>query len=79
MSHLIQIGNSMGVRIPKPVIQEAGLADCEIKMQIVEEGVLLIPISNPREGWEEVAKSQTKKEKICFEGGNDFDDKDWKW
>ena len=78
---LIQIGNSMGVRIPKPIIQQAGLDSGELTMHLVEEGLLLTVAKPKRAGWEETAKMQTilNKEELPFKGGNDFDKEDWKW
>ncbi len=49
-SKIIQIGNSRGVRIPRALLEQAGLTD-EIEMR-VEEGKLIIQTANhPRQGW----------------------------
>ena len=52
MSTLIAIGNSQGIRIPKPVIKQAKLENTELEFVVVENGLLIMPIHKPdRDGW----------------------------
>lgn len=54
-TRLVRIGNSRGVRIPKPLIERAGLTD-EVELRI-EAGVITIrPVTGARAGWAEAAK-----------------------
>jgi antitoxin MazE len=53
MTHLIKIGNSQGIRIPKPLIQQARLEGKELELHVVSEGILVSPAKRPREGWQE--------------------------
>jgi len=53
MAQLIKIGNSQGIRIPKPFIEQAHLQGKELKLQIVDDGLLLSPNKKRREGWKE--------------------------
>lgn len=53
MTHLIKIGNSQGIRIPKPLIQQAQLEGKELELHVVREGILVSPAKKPREGWRE--------------------------
>jgi len=52
MAHLVQIGNSRGIRIPKSIIEQAQLDGKELKLQVVEEGLLIISSKHPRADWE---------------------------
>ncbi len=52
MARLIKIGNSQGIRIPKPILQQAKLEGMELDIQVVEQGILVTPKKKPREGWE---------------------------
>ena len=46
-----KMGNSQGVLIPKPVLQQLGLADTA-DMQVKDGVIEIRPIKrNPREGW----------------------------
>lgn len=83
MSHLIQIGNSHGVRIPKTLIEQAGLLDAELTFKVVAEGLLITPSSRPRNGWEEAFKTAEAKEpddlSIMQNIQNKFDTEEWEW
>ncbi len=52
-----KMGNSQGVLIPKPLLQQIGLAD---RAEMVVEGDALVirrPKSAPRSGWAEASKA----------------------
>lgn len=50
-THIVQIGNSRGVRIPKPLLDQTGLQG-EVEI-MAEDGTLVIrPTRKPREGWD---------------------------
>lgn len=75
---LISIGNSMGIRIPKPIITQARLDQGEFELKVVEEGVLLSPIKKNRQGWAEIAKTHGQQE-LLLDGPNQFDTEEWHW
>lgn len=47
---LIPIGNSRGVRIPKPFIEQCGLAE-EVEMDVQDCMILIHSPRRPRSGW----------------------------
>jgi antitoxin MazE len=52
MAALTRIGNSQGIRIPKPIIEQAKLEGVEIELEVTPEGLLLRPVRTPsRAGW----------------------------
>ncbi len=54
MSTLISIGNSQGIRIPKPIIKQAHLENKELEFVVLESGLLIKPVENSsRKGWVE--------------------------
>jgi antitoxin MazE len=55
-AHLVRIGNSQGVRLPKRIVEEAGLGrDLEIS---VRKGTVVIRRSlEPRKGWSRAAQT----------------------
>ncbi len=82
MSHIIQIGNSHGVRIPKTLIEQAGLLDAELTLTVVPEGLLITPHVRPRHGWAEAFKAAGAQERADLDMQNiknKFDDEDWEW
>lgn len=52
---LVAIGNSRGVRIPKAMIEQVGLAD-EVELEVVDGAIVIRRKCRPREGWAEAAK-----------------------
>jgi antitoxin MazE len=52
---LVAIGNSRGVRIPKAMIEQVGLAD-EVELEVVDGAIVIRRKRRPREGWAEAAK-----------------------
>ncbi|MGH7378488.1 MAG: AbrB/MazE/SpoVT family DNA-binding domain-containing protein [Gemmatimonadales bacterium] len=54
-TRLVRIGNSRGIRLPKPVIEEAGLAD-EVELRVRPGAIVIAPAAGPRAGWAEAAK-----------------------
>ncbi len=80
-ARLIRIGNSRGLRLPKPLIEEAGLKE-EVEVQ-VREGELVI--RSPREvraGWAEAARSMREhgEDRLLDQPTRTrFDDEEWRW
>lgn len=52
MTSLIKIGNAQGIKIPKNLIAKAKLANKELKLVVVESGLLVTPARAPRKGWD---------------------------
>lgn len=51
---IVRIGNSRGVRIPKPFIEEVRLGE-EVQLRIVASGVQIQRTAPARAGWAEAA------------------------
>lgn len=84
MTHLIRIGNSLGVRIPKAIITQAGFTgESTLLFKVIEEGLLITkPSQHSREGWQKAfeASSDTQEEHLMgTEIVNEFDRTEWKW
>jgi antitoxin MazE len=78
---LVPIGNSRGVRIPKPFLEQAGLTD-EVELRIVEGGIMVAGIGGSRAGWAKAANEIRERgdDGLLDEGvGTDFDDAEWTW
>jgi antitoxin MazE len=84
MAHLIRIGNSLGVRIPKTMIDQLGFKESfNLVFKITDDGLLISNVRQNREGWVEAFKTTQKDQKedllIADEVINEFDNVDWKW
>jgi len=65
MARLIKIGNSQGVRIPKPIISIANLENQELDFIVLNEGLLITPEKKSRAGWQ--IDNENAKSKIIWE------------
>ena len=52
MAKIIQIGNSQGIRIPKPLVALANLEGKELEYVVMDSGLLITPEKKVRVGWE---------------------------
>jgi antitoxin MazE len=90
---LIRIGNSRGVRLPKAVIEQAGITN-GVEIAVRGDEVVLRPLSskkNPRAGWEAAFKKalaelppdfleREREEWADWQNmPNEFDEKEWTW
>ena len=86
MSKLTKIGNSQGIRIPKPIIKQAKLENAEIEFEVVKEGLLLKPVrKQTRASWEEninavLSQKEIHEDRALLEEMlNDDDLEAWEW
>jgi antitoxin MazE len=49
-TRIIRIGNSRSVRIPKPLLEQAGLED-EVQLRVTEAGIVIEGVSRQGDGW----------------------------
>jgi antitoxin MazE len=53
-THIIQIGNSLGLRLPKAVLDSLGLKRATtLSIQARGDSIVLRPVHDPRAGWAE--------------------------
>jgi len=71
VAYLVKIGNSQGIRIPKPLVEQAHLEGKELKLQVVNNGILVAPVKGVREGWKKAIE-----ESIDIHGHEPID-KEW--
>lgn len=86
MTTLTKIGNSQGIRIPKPLIQQAHLENVDLELEVLKNGLLIKPVNNiNRDTWEEniqkvISKNKnTEDEGVLEELLNDNDLENWQW
>jgi antitoxin MazE len=79
-TELIRIGNSRGIRIPKPLIEQCGLGH-EVELRVENECLVISPQRLPRQGWEEQFRraGSTENELLLDVGTNEFDRSEWRW
>ncbi|MGH8717837.1 MAG: AbrB/MazE/SpoVT family DNA-binding domain-containing protein [Burkholderiales bacterium] len=78
---IIRIGNSKGVRLPKAVLDQAGLSGT-VELEVAGDQVILRRESRTRAGWEEkFSKMAEHGDDKLFdqELSNAWDKSDWRW
>ena len=78
---LVRIGNSRGVRIPKPLLEEAGLTD-EVELRIVESRIVLEAPAQARGTWARAAAELQARGDEGLVGDLvpiEFDESEWVW
>jgi antitoxin MazE len=78
---LIQIGNSRGVRLPKPLIKDAGLED-EVDIQLRDGTIVITSTRKLRAGLSESAKllhDRKQDSPIDSPSMTQFDKTEWQW
>ncbi|SMO63937.1 AbrB/MazE/SpoVT family DNA-binding domain-containing protein [Gracilimonas mengyeensis] len=81
---IIRIGNSQGVRIPKPLIEESGITD-EIEMILRDNEIVLRSAEKTRNGWEDSFEKMAKEgddallDQEDIENPSDWDETEWEW
>ena len=75
---LIRIGNSRGMRLAKPLLEEAGLTD-EVEIQAAPGVLAITPVASPRSGWGEAARSFRLEGCLDETSATRFDVEEWDW
>jgi len=82
-ARVVKIGNSRGVRIPKPVLEQTGIIE-DIELEVENNHIIIRPISNPRVGWDIAFKTMAENDDDVLMQGTEnishsWDEKEWQW
>ena len=81
---LIRIGNSKGVRIPKPLIEQSGLSE-EIELTVKDNEIVLRSADGPRKNWDQAFQKMAEKgddqllDEDFADASNEWDESEWTW
>jgi antitoxin MazE len=80
-ARLVRIGNSRGIRLPKPVIEEAGLSQ-DVELHVRGNTVVISSRRALRAGWAEAAQQmrETGHDRLLDKpSATRFDEEQWRW
>jgi antitoxin MazE len=80
-ARLVRIGNSRGVRLPKPLIEEAGLSD-EVELRVRAGTIVIAAARQPRAGWAAAALEMRRRNADLLldpPTATRFDEEEWQW
>ena len=80
---VVQIGNSRGIRIPKPLLKQTGIAGT-VEVTVERDGLRLRAVRRHRAGWAAAARQMAASgaDGDLFPrmtSANEFDKSVWKW
>jgi antitoxin MazE len=80
-THLIRIGNSRGVRIPKVWVEQLDLGD-EVEMTVEADQLVIRSAHRPRQGWEEQFRAMHERgddRPVEQFPASTWDEEEWEW
>ena len=82
-AHIVKIGNSQGIRIPKPLLDQTGIID-DVELEVEKTQIIIRPISSPRTGWDNAFRAMAQNGHDILIDGNEniphsWDEEEWQW
>ena len=82
-TRIVRIGNSQGIRIPKPLLEQAGLPE-EVELEVADSTIVIRSASIPRDGWAESFKAMADAgDDVLLDvdtpSSSEWDDEEWEW
>jgi len=80
-ARIVRVGNSRGIRIPKPLRDQAGLAE-DVELHAEPGRIVIEAVRQPRAGWAEAARRMAERgddRPLDAPTPTRFDDEEWEW
>ena len=80
-SKVVKIGNSRGIRIPRALLEQAGLTE-EVELSVQGDKLIIQSAHQPRLGWEAdfARMAQTGDDRLLEETiPTRWDEEEWEW
>lgn len=82
-ARIVRIGNSKGIRIPKPLIQQTGLGD-EVEIIVKNNTLVIARVERPRAHWSEAFRAMVERHDDTLIDVEEppstrFDESEWTW
>jgi antitoxin MazE len=82
-TRIVRIGNSQGIRIPRPLLEETGLSG-EVEIAVQDNCLVITPAARPRAGWAQAFQEMAERgdDALLGEGAplsTRWDEEEWEW
>jgi antitoxin MazE len=82
-ARIVRIGNSKGIRLPKPIIEQAGIAE-DVDIVVEDEKIIIRPITTSRAGWDEAFQRMAENgDDVLIDTeqpiAHSWDETEWQW
>jgi antitoxin MazE len=78
---IIRIGNSQGIRIPKPLLEQSGLSG-DVELHVRTDEIIIRPATAPRAGWAAAFKQMADEgddAPLLDSTDTEWDQEEWEW
>ena len=77
---IIKIGNSHGIRIPKPLLDQCGFEN-EVELEVHNNSLVIKPRKKLRQNWENAFKkmADNNDDRLIESPSSDWDNGEWEW
>jgi len=82
-ARIIKIGNSRGIRIPKPILDQLDI-DTDVEIEVENNQIIIRPVSNTRLEWDAAFRSMAENGDDGLIDGESsithtWDETEWQW
>lgn len=80
-TRIVRIGNSQGVRLPRPLLEQAGLGE-DVIVRATPGRIVIEAARAPRAGWAEAAKAMHaagEDQLLDARTATRFESEEWEW
>ena len=80
-TRVVKIGNSQGIRIPKPLLEQSGISE-EVEIEVQDSCLIIRAASQTRAGWDEAfAVMAAQHDDVLLDDvtTTEWDRVEWEW
>ncbi|HEY9849680.1 MAG TPA: AbrB/MazE/SpoVT family DNA-binding domain-containing protein [Leptolyngbyaceae cyanobacterium] len=80
-TRIVKIGNSQGIRIPKPLLEQSGI-EAEVEIEVEGDRLIIRPATRTRVGWDEAfATMAERKDDVLLDdvSTTNWEQVEWEW
>lgn len=82
-TNIVRIGNSKGIRLPKPILEQCGL-EGTVELEVEDNHLIIRPVQTPRSGWDKAFSVMAEKDddKLLDRdspSATEWEKTEWRW
>lgn len=81
-ARVVKIGNSKGIRIPKPLLEQSGIG-YEVELEANDGQIVIRAVRHPRTGWDEAFAEMARRgdDELLDDvsSTSTWDEEEWEW
>ncbi len=77
---IIKIGNSQGIRIPKPILDQCGFKK-EVELEVINNELMVKASKGSRKNWDVSFKkmAENKDDQLLDSVSTEWENEEWEW